>query len=87
VEPLNLPGGAVEVEVEFYAGYKGEERPVRLRLGARLVDIDEVLAGWYGPEEICFKLRAGGAVWILRRLVDSETWTLAPWRGPGQSQR
>jgi hypothetical protein len=85
---LGLPGsGAVEVEVEFYAGYKGEERPVRLHLGARLVDIDEVLARWYGPDEICFQVRAGGAVWILRRPLDSETWTLAPWRGRGQPQR
>ena len=83
-----MPGsGAVAVGVEFYAGYKGEERPVRLRLGARLVDIDEVLARWYGPEEICFRVRACGSVWILRRSVDSETWTLAPWRRRGQPQR
>ncbi len=37
------------VEVECYAGYRADERPVRLKLGEQTLNIEEVEDRWYSP--------------------------------------
>lgn len=65
--------------VEWYAGYKGEERPVRLRVGQRVLAVEAVLERWYEPATICFKVRAGGGVYLLRRREEpGQDWTIEP---------
>ena len=48
----------MNVEVVCYAGYKGEERPVRFRLDGQDYFVEELLDQWYGPHNVFFKVRA-----------------------------
>jgi hypothetical protein len=58
----------MKVEVVCYSGYKGDERPVRFRLGGQDYFVEELLDQWYGPQDVFFKVRANdGNVYILRR--------------------
>jgi hypothetical protein len=49
------------VHVECYAGYRGEETPVRFRLGDRLVEVSEVIDRWLALDHRYFTVRAAGA--------------------------
>jgi hypothetical protein len=44
------------VQVECYAGHRGEETPRRLRLGERSVELVEVLDCWLGVDHRYFKI-------------------------------
>jgi len=67
----------VEIQVECYAGYRGEERPVRFRIGRRRVEVRQVLDRWWGPDHRYFKVRAeDGAVYILRLDLETGGWEL-----------
>ena len=71
------------VDVDCYAGYKGDERPVRFRMGGHEYVVDEVLDQWYGPHEIFFKVRASdGNLYILRRASTTPegVWSLEAYR-------
>jgi hypothetical protein len=72
--------GAHEVlvlEVECYAGYRGEESPVRFRLGGRWLEVEEIVDRWLAPTHRYFKVRArGGGVYILRHATDQQRWEL-----------
>ena len=63
-------------EVDCYAGYTGEERPVRFRLGDQLLEVDEILDRWLAPDHRYFKVRAGVDIYILRKDVTSDAWEL-----------
>lgn len=65
-----------EIAVDCYAGYTGEERPVRFRLGDQLLEIDEVVDQWLAPDHRYFKVRARGDIYILRNDATSGTWEL-----------
>jgi len=75
----------MRVEVECYAGRKGDERPVRFRLNERGHMVEEVLDSWYGPEHVFFKVRADdGNLYILRHetSVPDGEWELVSFREP-----
>ena len=57
----------MRVQVECYSGRKGNERPVRFRLGKREYAVEEVVEQWYGPDHAFFKIRANdGSTYVLR---------------------
>jgi hypothetical protein len=69
------------VEVESYAGYKAEERPLRLKLPGETLDIAEVEDRWYSPGETVFRVRvANGDRYILRHVEAQDVWTLEGYR-------
>lgn len=69
------------VTVECYAGYRGEETPRRLLLGARRIAVVEVLDRWLAPDHRYFKLRGDdGGLYILRHDVAGE-WELVLFAG------
>lgn len=69
--------------VQTYAGYKGDERPVRFRLDEREYLVEEIVDQWYGPDDTFFKVRADdGNVYILRRRQSAE-WVLEGFRREG----
>ena len=71
------------VRVECYAGYKGDERPVRLRIGEQMVDIAEMEDRWYSPGATYFRvLLANGERYVLRREDTQDVWTLQAFRSP-----
>lgn len=70
-----------KVEVESYAGYKADERPMRLRLGERVLEIVEVEDRWYAPGETYFRVRVeGGDRYVLKHVEAQDTWSLEGYR-------
>lgn len=68
----------IRVEVECYAGYRGEETPRRLRLGGRTLEIAEVIDRWLAPDHRYFKVRTeSGAIYILRHDEERSEWEVA----------
>jgi hypothetical protein len=73
----------MKIEVACYSGYKGDERPVRFRLGGQDYVVEQVLDQWYGPQDVFFKVQANdGNVYILRRrsFVPEGEWSLESFR-------
>ncbi len=71
------PNPNIAIEVDCYAGYRGEETPRRFTLGERAVEVAEVLDQWLAPDHRYFKVRGGeGAIYVLRHDVTSGQWEL-----------
>jgi hypothetical protein len=66
----------LSVAVECYAGYRGEETPVRFRLGERLIEVAEVLDRWLAPDHRYFKVRTAEGICVLRHDNMSGAWEL-----------
>jgi uncharacterized protein (UPF0128 family) len=73
----------MKVEVECYAGWKADERPVRFRLDGHEYRIEETVDQWYDPEKAFYKVRADdGNLYILSResSVPDGVWDLVSFR-------
>ena len=71
------------VHVECYAGYKGDERPLKLQIGEEMVEVAEVEDRWYSPGATYFRLRlANGERYVVRREDAQDVWTLEAFRSP-----
>ena len=69
------------VHVDAYSGYKAEERPLRLWLGERALEVEQVEDRWYSPGFTFFRVRvAGGDRYILRHDDAQDAWTLEAYR-------
>jgi len=67
----------MNIRVDCYAGYRGEETPRRLLFGDRVVEVADVVDRWYGLDHRYVKVRgADGATYILRHDLETETWAL-----------
>lgn len=72
------------LRVECYAGYRGDERPLRLQIGEHMVEIIEIEDRWYSPGATFFRvLLTNGERYVLRREDAQDTWTLEAFRSPG----
>jgi len=75
------PGRPFPVDVECYAGYRGEETPRRFELAGVWIEIADVVDRWLAPDDRYFKVRdADGDLYILRNDVASERWELTFFR-------
>ena len=77
----------MKVEVAWYSGHKGDERPVRFRLGGQDYSVEEVLDQWYAPQDVFFTVQANnGNAYILRRCsaTPEGLWSLESFRGTGR---
>lgn len=81
----------MEVKVDCYAGYRGEETPRRFDLEGRCVEVVEVIDRWYGADHRYFKLLGDdGAVYLLRHDEPADRWELKMYQrddalaGPGR---
>ena len=67
----------LRVKVECYAGYRGEQRPLRFYLNERCIEISEILDQWYGPDYRYFKLLGDDkGIYILRHAMEDGYWEL-----------
>jgi hypothetical protein len=67
----------MDIKVECYAGYRGEETPKRFYLGKRCVEVTEVLDRWLAPAHRYFKLRGNdGGIYILRHSTEEDSWEM-----------
>lgn len=65
------------INVECYAGYRGEETPLRFYLGERRIEVLEVLDRWLDPAYRYFKLRGDdNGIYILRHVTDDDVWEM-----------
>ncbi len=70
-----------EIKVECYAGYRGEQFPVRFTLGGEVHEVREVEDQWYGPSSRYFRVRAGdGNIYVLRKDEEGDRWSLDAFR-------
>jgi len=75
------------IEVECYAGYRGEQTPRRFRLGGGPVEIAEVVDSWLAPDHRYFKVRdAQDNRYILRHDVAADRWELTWFRRGGGNE-
>jgi hypothetical protein len=50
---------SILIDVECYAGYRGEETPRRFGLAAPAIEVAEVVDRWLAPDYRYFKVRDG----------------------------
>jgi hypothetical protein len=71
----------LSVDVECYAGHRGEQTPRTLSLGDRRVTVSEVVDAWLAPDYRYFKLRgADGDTYLVRHDERANTWELTMFR-------
>ena len=69
------------VRVACYAGYKGDERPVRLYFGEKVLEIEETEDRWYAPGATFFRVIVnGGERYVLRHEEAQDVWSLIGYR-------
>ena len=72
----------MNLRVECYSGYRGEETPRRFSAGDRTVEVADVLDRWLAPEHRYFKVRGDdGHLYILRYAVSAAHWELTLFAG------
>jgi hypothetical protein len=68
---------ALELKVQCYAGYQGEETPQRFSIGKRVIEITAILDRWLAPAHRYFKVKGDDdGVYILRYDVDADRWEM-----------
>lgn len=81
----------MSLQVECYAGYKADERPLRFTAAtplARTYQVKEILDRWYGVGYQCFKVRVDdGNIYVLRHDEAENRWTLDSFRRDSQETR
>jgi len=76
------------VNVECYAGYRGEETPKRFWLGKQCVEIENVVDRWLSPAHRYFKvLTDDNAQYVLRHDVLANRWELTQFQRYPEDRR
>lgn len=71
----------MNIEVECYCGYRGEETPRYIRFGDHRIAVAEILDRWLSPDHRYFKFRGGdGALYIIRHDTELDIWELILFR-------
>ncbi len=69
------------VLVETYSGFKADERPLRLRLGERTLEVVAIEDRWYSPGQTYFRvLTSDGDRYVLRHTEAQNVWSLRAFR-------
>jgi hypothetical protein len=69
------------VRVESYSGFKADERPLRLHLAERTLEVVAVEDQWYSPGETYFRvLTNDGDRYVLRHTEAQDVWSLSAYR-------
>ncbi len=73
----------MNLRVETYSGFKGDERPVAFYLGENRLTVAQIPDQWYDPQAIYFKVLASdGNLYILRheQTPQEDLWSLKAYR-------
>ena len=74
------------VKVEFYSGYRADERPIRIVFASQTLKVAEVEDRWYSPGATYFRVRvANGERYVLRREDGQDSWTITAFRAATHS--
>ena len=67
----------MQIKVECYSGYRGEETPRNIWFGLRRVEVKEILDRWLAPDHRYFKILGDdNAVYIIRHDITAWNWEL-----------
>lgn len=67
----------MQIRVDCYAGYRGEETPCRLTVGDRPIAVITVQDRWLAPDHRYFKLIGDdGALYLIRHDPQQDIWQL-----------
>ena len=67
----------MEIRVDCYAGYRGEETPRCIRMATYKIEVKKVLDRWLAPDHRYFKvLGDDGATYIIRHDTGKQEWGL-----------
>ena len=67
----------MKISIECYAGHRGEERPRRILMEGRAIEIKEILDRWVSPDHRFFKvLGDDNTVYLLRHDPRGCSWDL-----------
>ena len=67
----------MQIRVDCYAGYRGEETPRQIKMADYTIEVIEVLDRWLAPDHRYFKLLGDdGATYIIRHDSVSGQWEL-----------
>ena len=71
------PEKPMQIQVECYAGYRGEQTPRRFIMGLNRIEVMEILDQWLAPDHRYFKILGDdGAVYILRHDILKWEWEM-----------
>ena len=69
------------VHVECYSGFKSGERPLRVLLDGRIIEVSAVEDRWYSPGFTYFRVLLGsGERYVLRHQEAQDLWTIEAFR-------
>jgi hypothetical protein len=69
------------LRVECYAGYKGDERPVRVLLDNQMIVVNVVEDRWFSPGSTYFRvLLVTGERYVLRHDDAQDLWSIEAFR-------
>jgi len=75
----------VQIRVECYAGYRGEETPRRFWMGNTKVEVAEVLDRWLTPDQRYFKILGDDrSIYIICLVLETWSWELTFYRKSGE---
>ncbi len=78
----------MQIRVECQAGHRGAQEPRRFWLGARALEVQEIVDRWLHPEQRYFKVRADdGRQYVLRHDEREDFWDLAALVGEHRQPR
>lgn len=82
-----MPQKALTLQVECYAGYRGEETPRRFHIGTRSIEVVEVIDRWLSPDHRYFKVLGDDeGIYILRYDTSANRWELTLFDARGLKQ-
>lgn len=69
------------LRVECYSGFKADERPMRVHLKGRTLEVSAVEDRWYSPGETYFRvLTDDGDRYVLRHTEAQHVWVVSAYR-------
>ena len=69
----HIDGSIMQIKVDCYCGYRGEETPKYLLMGTRKIQVRKILDRWLAPDHRYFKVIGDdNATYIIRH--DQEKW-------------
>jgi hypothetical protein len=76
----------ISIDVECYAGHRGEQTPRTLMLAGRRIPVVEVLDAWLAPDYRYFKVKGDdGDTYLVRHDEHGDTWELTMFRAERKS--
>ena len=74
----------MHIQVECYAGYRGEETPRFIRMATYKIEVKEVVDRWIAPDHRYFKVIGGDdATYIIRHESTTWQWELVFYQSAG----